>query len=326
MSTLQEGVPRLSDLGERQLVHALLRIFQSDADVGLGDDAAFLPMDDHFLLLTTDVINARTHIPEGATPEHVGWYSVAVNFSDIAAMGGEPLGFLASLSLPHDLDVSYLERMAKSMDGCARKYGAGVLGGDTKEGVELSVGGTAVGRTRRKRVLRRRGCREGDLVAVTGNLGRAGWALRELAREPSSEEGLDILMRVQPRIREGLILAAEDGVTCCMDISDGLAASLGQLSAVNPTSFVIEYESLPAAPEVQQLHDTERREALLFEGGDFELLFTLRPEAWDSLRSDLERDGCHATVIGTVESVGPNVLSIQGKRGALEARGYEHFK
>ncbi len=315
----------LSELGERKLVRMLLDFFAQEEVIGLGDDAAALPMDGHYLLLTTDVVNQQTHIPEGASAEQVGWYVVAVNFSDIAAMGGEPIGFLAALSLPRTLEVDYLQGLARGMKACAEEHDALVLGGDTKEGSEISICGTALGRTRGERVLRRTGCRPGDMVAVTGDLGQAGWALRTLTSDGPSEDVLDVLLRPRPRVAEGLILAQISEVTSCMDTSDGLASSLGQLSELNGVSFEITFEHVPSAIPLEGADETVRREALLFEGGDFELLFTVRPEGWEPLQRTLREEGFQATLIGRVGEPGPNLLVVQDERGELEARGYEHF-
>lgn len=314
---------KLSDLGERRLVNLLLGMY--DRGENMGDDAAILPVGRRYLLLTTDVINESTHIPEGAQPQQVGWYVVAVNFSDIAAMGGEPMGFLAALTLPREMEVSYLEDLARGMDACVREFGTEVLGGDTKEGSELSICGIALGWTRGRRVLRRRGCRPGDLLAVTGVLGGAGWAQAKLDKKTGDEDALTILMGPRPRVEEGLILASSPAVTSCMDISDGLASSVGQLSDTNGLSFLVEYEKLPITPRLEGSTEEERREAVLFKGGDFELLFTVKPEGWSSLQSALERGGLGATVIGLVRRKGENILRAQGRQGVLEARGYEHF-
>jgi thiamine-monophosphate kinase len=316
-------VAKLSDLGERRLVELLQNVLERDGN--LGDDAAVLPMGRRFLLVTTDVINERTHIPTGARPEQVGWYATAVNFSDIAAMGGEPIGFLAALTLPRKLDSSYVEDLARGMDACVREYGAAVIGGDTKEGPEISICGVAIGRTRGRRVLRRRGCRPGDLLGITGQLGKAGWALANLRKKGKAEEAIEVLMRPRPRVREGLILASSAAVTSCMDISDGLASSLGQLAEVNGVSFEVEYEAIPSTPLLKEMTAEERRESLLFQGGDFELLFTVRPRGWPSLQASLEGEDAHATIIGKVGERGPNRLVIHGQRENLEPRGYEHF-
>ncbi len=317
---------KLSALGERKLVEILLGLFNHGEDVGLGDDAAFLPMDDHYLLLTTDVVNQRTHIPEGATPEQVGWYVVAVNFSDIAAMGGQPTGFMAALSLPRTLDLEYLEGLASGMKACVEEYGALVLGGDTKEGPEVSLCGVALGRTRGKRVLRRTGCRPGDLLAVTGTLGRAGWALRELGTSGPSVKVLDVLLKPLPRVAEGLILAGNPAVTACMDISDGLASSLAQLSALNDVSFRVDGDKVPVAASAKGMDRESTQEAVLYEGGDFELLFTASPKAREPLERQFDQRDVTATVIGEVAPPGENTIVVEGREKRLESRGFEHFR
>lgn len=304
----------------------LLELFDQGDDVGLGDDAAVLPMDDHYLLLTTDVVNQRTHIPEGASAEQVGWYVVAVNFSDIAAMGGEPTGFMAALTLPRTLDVEYLEGLGKGMKACVMNCGARILGGDTKEGPEISICGIALGRTRGMRVLRRTGCRPGDLVAVTGTLGRAGRALRMVESGDLTMEAMDALLRVHPRLREGLILAESPDVTACMDISDGLASSLDQLSALNDVSFRVEFDEIPVAPSLDRADRRTREEAVLHDGGDFELLFTVSVRGWEPLKQRLDGEEVPATVIGEVTTRGENTLIVKGKEEPLESRGYEHFR
>ncbi len=318
-------MPILSDLGERALVDLLRRAFDGE-ELAFQDDAAVLPLGDRHLLVTTDVVNAATHVPPGARPEDVGWYLVAVNLSDIAAMGGKPLGFLSALTLPRDLEVDYLEGLARGMRACAEAYDTDILGGDTKEGRDLSLCGVAVGRTRGSRVLRRKGCAPGDVLAVTGTLGRAGWAVRRLAAKEGDVEGLQALLRPEPRIPEGLLLAADPSVTACMDISDGLASSLGQLGTLNGASFRVEYEAVPTTPHLAHTPEEERREALLHEGGDFELLFTVRRGGWERLRGVLNEEFSGASAIGEVRESGKNLLVVSSREEELEARGYEHFR
>ncbi len=317
---------KLSDLGERKLIDLLLGIYGKDVYSGLGDDAAVLPVGGRYLLLTTDVVNEGTHIPRGARAEQVGWYAVAVNFSDIAAMGGEPVGFMSALTMPRGMEGSYVEGLARGIAACVREFDARVLGGDTKEGPELSVSGVAIGWTKGKRVLRRTGCRPGDHVAVTGVLGRAGWAQENLDVEEHRRKAIEALMTPRPRVEEGLVLAANPSVTACMDISDGLASSLDQLRQMNGLSFQITYEDLPTSSLLDAASEDERKEAVLFQGGDFELLFTVRPEGWESLHSEMEKRGHDVTRVGIVLEGEKNLLSVRDDVEALEARGWEHFR
>ncbi len=316
----------LAELGERALVGRLLEIFGEGGTTALGDDAAALRIGDRYLLLTTDVINERTHTPRGATGEQIGWYAAAVNLSDIAAMGGKPFALLASFSLPRELEAARLEAIARGFRAGAAAYGAKVVGGDTKEGAEVSICGTAAGWTQGTRILRRKGAQSGDLVAVTGSLGRAAWGLARLAEKPEDEEALEAILHPEPRIREGVILAEHEGVTACMDISDGLAVSLGQMAEAGGLAYEIVYENLPADSRLSEFDDALQKESLLFQGGDFELLFTCQPRLWEDLVEDFGRNKVPVTPIGQVRVSGENRLRFRGEVEVLEAKGYEHFR
>lgn len=315
---------KLSDWGERRIVRELLGWYGPSADAGIGDDAAIVPVDGTDLLVSTDVLNPATHVPEGATPSQVGWYLVAVNFSDIAAMGGEPVGFLAALTLPRDMDTEDLAGLAEGMRACAEAYGARVLGGDTKEGEELSLAGVAIGRAPDSRVLRRTGCAPGDVLAVTGTLGRGGWAARRLGAD-GAPDPVEVLLRVRPRVQEGRFLAGHGGVTACMDISDGLAASLAQLAEASDVAFRVEFDRVPADALLEDVSAEEREDALLYKGGDFELLFTVRSDAWDELAEAMGTVGTPITAIGEVLPRGPNLVVAAEGEQELAGRGYEHF-
>ncbi|MFQ6012479.1 MAG: thiamine-phosphate kinase [Thermoplasmata archaeon] len=316
----------LAEIGERALVRRLLAIYGEAEERGLGDDAAFLPVGERYLLLATDSINARTHIPPGVSGDQVGWYAAAVNLSDIAAMGGKPFGLLVSLILPPQLEVAYVEAMVRGLRACAENYDVAILGGDTKEGAEISVCITAAGWSQGSRILRRKGARPGEVLAVTGVLGWAGWGLSRLKAGVEESQAMDAVMRPQPRVEEGLHLAASRGVSSCIDSSDGLAASLGQLSEASGVAFRVDYEQLPQAPPLSELDVETRKETLLFQGGDFELLFTCQLDQWAAVRESLSELGTRATAIGEVLEARDNLLQVGGQEEVLDARGYEHFR
>src|SRR3989337_402960 len=114
---------KLEDLGERRAIEVLKRVFARGQALGIGDDCALVEWGEHYLLVTTDVVSQKVHVPPGASPYQIGWYLVAINLSDVAAMGGDPLGFVAALSLPRSLDVNWLRELARGMDECAKEYG-----------------------------------------------------------------------------------------------------------------------------------------------------------------------------------------------------------
>lgn len=292
-----------------------------DLELGLEDDCAAIPMGDEYLLVTTDVVNRRTHIPRGATGRQVGWYTAAVNLSDIAAKGGRPLGLAVAMTLTRTLDVNYVKEIARGLDECCRAQGTEVIGGDTKEGPDVSLAGTAVGLVPKDQLMRRRGARAGDIVAVTGHLGRGGWGYRNLRQ---GKPALDALLKPTPRIGTGRLLAESHQVTSCMDLSDGLAASLHQLSSVNGVSFEVEWQRVPLFPKLRRATLAARREAALYMGGDYELLFTVGAKEWQKVDALLSTKGVVATAIGGVIEGDENLL-VAEEIAPLGSKGYEHF-
>ncbi|MBM4237835.1 MAG: thiamine-monophosphate kinase, partial [Euryarchaeota archaeon] len=163
----------LGDLGERETVKRLIAGIRSNVSVGPGDDAAAIDMGDYSLVISTDLISARTHMPDIMNEWQMGWTVAAVNYSDIAAMGAKPIGIVLSLGLPRSTGFASLKEMLRGAQDCSDKVGAEVLGGDTKESTELTLVGTAIGIVGKGEILLRRGAKEGDLLAVTGSLGLA---------------------------------------------------------------------------------------------------------------------------------------------------------
>ena len=275
----------------------------------LGDDCAIVEMADHFLLLTTDMITRASHMPEGARPEDIGWYAAAINLSDIAAMGGEPLGMLFALGLPRDTDSAWLDSLMDGINECAARYGAPILGGDTKENSNPTISGVALGRVPKAEILRRSGARPGDVLAMTGKLGRGIIWERDVS-DPA------ILLRVEPRVADGRKLAKSGAVTSCIDISDGLSTCLHLMSKASNVGFTVTEESIPMEPGL----DRDDRARALHWGGDFELLFTARQDKIDEI---LSIEG--VSVIGNVTEGLEISLVRNGKPESLPDRGYEHF-
>jgi thiamine-monophosphate kinase len=319
---------RLADLGERRVVDALLRVFHGDDALPLGDDCGAVPWGDDYLLATTDAMNEATHMPPGATADRLGWHLVAINLSDLAAMGGTPLGFLASLSVPRGTDLAFLQSLAKGMDDACRAFGLVVLGGDTKEADRMSLAGTALGRVAQDEILLRRGARPGDRLVVTGEVGRGGWAETHLAA--SGEEGeraLEWLLRPTPRLAEGRLLATSGAATSCMDVSDGVAATLAQMAAASGVRFAVDWDALPLAAPLRGLPPEEARDVVLYRGGDYELLATVAAEGLEDVLAAARARGLALTPVGDVlPGTGGNVLRGSGKDAVLEDRGYEHFR
>lgn len=321
---------KLSDIGEREAVQLLAKIFDRGHPVGLGHDCGVVEWGEDYLVITTDVVNPRTHIPTGARADQVGWYLVAVNLSDVAAAGATALGFVASLSLPPSTDTDFLRGLAQGMEACAREFGIAVLGGDTKESDVMSFAGTAIGRVRKDRILLRKGARPGDAIVVTGDLGRAGLAFAQIANPATRVEGIEQLLHPYPRLREAAIFSESGVVTSCMDISDGLGLSLAQMAAMSGLSYAVEWEKVPLHKPLEALAAERQREYALYSGGDFELVATVKPEAVKDLEDRMNEPhrGSHheLTVIGKVGKAGPNTLVARGRTETLKGQGWEHFR
>lgn len=325
-------MPTLGDIGERAVIEHLKRIFDRGLPVGLGHDVGVVDWGADYLVITTDAVNVKTHVPPGATPAQIGWYLVAVNLSDIAASGAYPLGFVAALALPRETDLEFVKGLAKGMEECARQFGIPIVGGDTKESDVMTLAGTAVGKVPKDRILLRSGARPGDIVVLTGDLGRSGWASRHLADPRSAVDALEVFLRPFPRTEEGIFFSESGVVTSCEDVSDGLGATLHQIAEMSKVSFVVDYDAIPVYKGLRGADRKTVEELALYYGGDFELVATVRPDRLDTLLEKYRvvkgrHEAQKLTVIGKVEAKGGNRLySKAGGTVPLENRGWEHFR
>lgn len=318
----------LGTLGEREAIRIIDMIVKSNAEVGIGDDCAAIDIGDKYLLVTTDMMAPKTHIPKGMGPYDVGWSIVAVSLSDIAAMGGQPLAVVTAVGMTRGHPIDYLEQLVDGMNDCAQRFGTSIVGGDTKELETLTLCSTAIGEVEKKKILLRKGAKPGDLVVVTGELGRAGAGFYSLKRNLSLKEAEAALKRPYPRLKEAAALAESGFVTSCMDISDGLSSSIFEMSRNSGLTYEIDYSRISKAKEVElAFQDLERQKSLVLNfGDDYELLFTIRREAEADLGTLASAVGCPMTVIGKVTSGEENILIDNSKREKLENLGYEHFR
>ena len=317
---------KINQLGERALIQRISKLLSGGGNIVVGageDDCAVLDTgSEDYLLVTTDMLHRKTDFPQEMTARQIGWMSVAVNLSDLASKGARPIGVVMAMGIPPDTEVEFIEDVVKGMDECASKYGTQIIGGDTDSHDELTMTGTALGMVKKELLIRRSGAKTGDLVCVTGHLGTAGAALMALEKKKQvSNIIMNALFEPIPRIIEGLALVKSRCVTSMMDISDGLALSLHDMSHAGAAGFRIYEDRLPILPEVKVfLKGEELLEAALFVGGDFELLFTLAPDQLEKAR-----EACTLTVIGEVIEKGV-FIDRHGRVEKLGARGYEHFK
>ena len=295
-------------LSERQLLQRLAARVPA-----AGDDCAVIPYGESFLVWTTDMLWREVDLPQGITPYTIGWRAVAVSLSDIAAMGAEPIGALLALGAPA-FEAELTDGIADGVLACCKAARTEYLGGDLSGHRELTLCSSALGTS--PSPARRHGAQVGDLVGVTGELGRTAVALRLFQR--GDLERANELFAFSARVAEGRALAPH--VTSMMDVSDGLARSLHQLAEASGVGFQVAESRIPALDEIDQLavSPQERREMALHTGEDFELLFTISAHDLDDARARAS-----FAVIGEVTEAGVELQTADGVE-PLSDRGYEH--
>ncbi|UCG68141.1 MAG: thiamine-phosphate kinase [Thermoplasmata archaeon] len=321
----------LRDLGERKAQELIRDILLNNTidNADMMDDCAVVEFGDDYLLVTTDMISKSTHIPENATFWQTGWHLVAINLSDIAAMGGKPLGLVVALGLPRIFDLGSLQKIVDGMNSCASKFGTCILGGDTKEAETLTLSGCAVGSVAKSEIMLRKGAKPGNIVAVTGKSGGAGAAYYALKNDINQDNSVKNLLEITPRIQEGRVLAKTKVVTSCMDISDGLASSIHQMGILNRVSFQLDFDQIPISSEAEAVSKSLHlpiEELVLYSGGDYELLITIDKDKMEDAKEALSEIGTKISPIGIVEEGTENTLIKDGVSTYLENRGYEHFR
>jgi thiamine-monophosphate kinase len=317
---------RLMDVGEKAAVEDLIRLAGSCGSIGPGDDAAAVDLGDRYLVITTDMIAKHTHVPEIMTPRQVGWTVAAVNYSDIAAMGATPLCFVVSMGFPKETEISYVKEVARGIKECSEMVSADYVGGDTKECYEMALAGTAVGTVRKDGILLRSGAGPGDLLAMTGSAGLAGAGYEDLSLGSKHARARKALLEPIPRVKEAALLSASGLVTSCMDTSDGLASSIFELSKASGVNFLLNWDSIQIPSDVYEIAELKLlqvEDMVLYSGGDYQLLFTLKRDSEEELHQMLGKD---FTVIGEVREQGSNLVRRSGQLLPLEKKGFEHFK
>jgi len=322
-------VKTLNDIGEREAIRIIKSILSKGLEsIGIGDDCAAFDIDGRYLLVSTDMITASTHIPNSMNPWEIGWFITAINFSDIAAKGGRILGMVLSLGLPVDTSEDFLVSIIKGADSCARRYKTSIVGGDTKENKELTLSGTVFGLVPKEQFMSRKGAKVGDIIAVTGSLGKAAAGFLAMQKGCSRDFTRD-LFQPTPRVSEGIRLGELKVIHASMDISDGLSSSLYQLGEVNNVGFEIWLDSIPISNRLIEVCDSQEciDNSVLHFGGDYELLLILPEDKFLEVKHELDLLGTNITKIGRVRRDLEILLKDRnGVYTVLPDLGYEHFK
>lgn len=300
---------------------------RSDVVLGVGDDAALLDVGgDELLILCVDTMVAGVHFPADAPADAVGHKALAVNLSDIAAMGGRPAWALLSVTLP-SVDSAWLAGCMGGFDRLAQMHDTALVGGDTTRG-ELALSVTVAGRVERNRALRRDGARPGDAIYVSGTLGEAAVGLRHWQagrRHEAVEPLIERLHRPEPRVSLGRALAGL--ASAAIDVSDGLAADLGHILERSGVGATVTVDRIPIGPAMREACSAP--EALVFAltgGDDYELCFTVPPTHEEALARAVSGLDVAVTRIGTIdEPPGLRVVDGAGRVLPLPRSGYDHF-
>ncbi|MGB3306679.1 MAG: thiamine-phosphate kinase [Thermomicrobiales bacterium] len=343
---MNEGIDArtVAEIGEFALINALrdalpaaVRQSASVTD-GIGDDAAiWTPQPGNVSVITTDTLVEGVHFRLDWTDwRSLGFKSLAVNLSDIAAMGATPRLATVSLGLRGDERVDDLRAMYAGMGELARAHAVVVAGGDIVRSPDrLMISVTAIGEAPATRVLRRSGAKPGDLVCVSGTLGASAAGLAILA-EPERFAGLATTglltaahLRPNPRITLGKVLA-DAGATAAMDLSDGLLGDLPKILHASGVGATIDARLLPVAPALRALFPDRWLQLALRGGEDYELLFTLSPQAMTQLDDQAKEISATVTAIGMITDrldAGARIalVDLDGQARPVGPGAYDHF-
>lgn len=303
---------------------------RSDVIQGIGDDAAILQVPvGQQLVVSTDTLVAGQHFCENAAPADIAYKSLAVNLSDLAAMGAKPAWILLALTLP-TADECWLKKFTQGFFPLLERFQCQLVGGDITKG-PLSVTVQALGFVPPGKALRRSGAQPGDSIYVTGTLGDAGLALAYLQNKiafPFTQAQVTFLenrlYRPEPRIAVGLAL--RDMASSAIDISDGLAADLSHILSASQVGATIEMAKLPFSDSLRTLVFEKACQFALSAGDDYELCFTVPKTGEIALQHNLDAIGCFYTHIGFINKDSSLLLKREdGSVFILKQTGFQHF-
>lgn len=341
------GRTELSQLGEFGLIDHLsksVKTFQSSTIKGIGDDAAVIDSGgDKYQLLSTDMLVEGTHFDLTYTPlMHLGYKAIVTNISDIAAMNGKATHILVSVALSNRFSLEAIEELYKGMLAACNAYQVDLVGGDTSSSQKgLIINITCYGEVSKDRIAYRNGCKAGDLVVVSGDLGAAYLGLHILEREkrifmekPDFQpdlEGNDYLIQRQlrPEARVDIVQLLETiqvKPSSMMDISDGLSSELHHIAKQSHVGFTIYEDKLPIDPIAYQRAidlGIDPTTAILNGGEDYELLFTVPLSEYDKIKKEME-----VTIIGHAVDAqeGLHLISKSDNKYKLTAQGWDHAR
>lgn len=289
---------------------------------GIGDDCAVLPLaDGDALVFTADLLVEGVHFLRHATSARdLGAKALAVNLSDVAAMGARPVATLLSVALPSDATGDWAGEFMEGYRDLSERYGTALVGGDTTASIGgITINVTAIGRVAAGRIKRRSAARPGDRILVAGELGASGAGLQEILDGRPDTPLADIHRRPEPQVAEGLWFGEHPEVHAMMDLSDGLASDIGHILDRSGVGAEIDLEAIPVAA------GADLRTAVCG-GEDYKLLLTAAPESANTLAADFEvRFGRPLYPIGRIVAQPGLAWLRDGVPQSVDWHGFEHF-
>lgn len=314
----------IKDAGEFGFIKSLKNILND-----IGDDCAVLPYtEDDVLLVTTDALVENIHfLLDKAPPYDLGYKALAVNLSDIAAMGGSPLASVISLSMPSSTPLLWLQEFYQGLQEICKTYDTKIIGGDTTGSPgPLYINVTMLGTMPKSFVKRRSAAKMGDIVCTTGFCGDSGAGLKALIEDIKSPL-VTTHYRPRPHLAEGAFLSKFPAVHAMMDLSDGISSDSMRLAEESLCEFQIDPSSLPLSPEFLEItakYHWDRTHLALMGGEDYCLLVTIDPHFFEAINKSFQERFNHPLYpIGRIPSSGEAKVSYKG--GALNMKGFAHF-
>ena len=301
---------KVSDIGEKELIKYII----ANSPSVVPDDTAITQISFDNLISTCDMLTESKHFPKNMSYYDMGFKAVTVNVSDLAAMGAQPIGFLLAMGIPKDLNLDSFKQLIDGVLKACEFYDIPLIGGDTNETSEIILTGTALGSC--DRPLMKNTYAEGDLIAVTGDVGHAA-----LGFNLDVFDNIYVKKALKPkaRIKEGIML--KDLATSATDITDGLASELYEIKK-DGFGFMIYEEAFEVTSEFKDLANSlnlDYLELMLYVGEDFELLFTIS-------KDDVDKLNCDYKIIGEVNNSNRVEITLENNLVLeMENRGYEHL-
>lgn len=321
----------MKNLTEREIIRILTKRFHRASNIPLGfnDDVSAFPISPKaWIIVKTDMLVASTDVPPGMTLREAARKAVVAVVSDFAAKGVQPQALMVSLGIPAPVRSKEIREIAQGLDQAAQEYKCKIIGGDTNQAEDLVIDILGVGIAKPNKLVRRKGARPGDIVAVTGPFGNSAAGLKIMTskqrkRSKHYHSLTSAVLRPKARLTTGIQLARAGGVTSSIDSSDGLALSLHQLAEASRVG--ISLDDIPIDPSLRRFAKEFRLSTVdlaLYGGEEYELVLTVSPERFPSLRRHIRS----LLKIGTVEPASRGLTAnLGGGRLQIEKRGWEHF-